>query len=159
MLAAVGRSPELASAARLHVRTLTLSLRRREPGQTRDLGFRECSRIPVLPMVSPTMKVNVSVREKERERQSYSVDKCDAHISSMRPDTKLEILYVILRAARGKCWQGGAKLMTRGSDAPGSRLSARLMEGATLGRPLTDRCQPRPSSSGHQVGVPARLRL
>ena len=26
---------------------------------------------------------------------------------------------------------------------PGSRLSGKLMEGATLGRPLTDRCQPR----------------
>lgn len=37
------------------------------------------------------------------------------------------------------------------SDALGSRLSARLMEGATLGRPLTDRCQPGPSSTKHQV--------
>ncbi len=38
------------------------------------------------------------------------------------------------------------------SDALGPGLSARLMEGATLGRPLTDRCQARPSSSEHQVG-------
>lgn len=43
------------------------------------------------------------------------------------------------------------------SDAPGPRLSARLMEGATLGRPQTDRCQPRPSSSGHQVGGASSL--
>lgn len=34
----------------------------------------------------------------------------------------------------------------------GLRLSARLMEGATLGCPLTDRCQQRPLSSKHQAG-------
>lgn len=34
----------------------------------------------------------------------------------------------------------------------GPRLSARLMEGATLGCPLTDRCQQRPLSSKHQAG-------
>lgn len=55
--------------------------------------------------------------------------------------------------AWSKCLQGGVKLMKRGaSDAPGPGLSARLMEGATLGCPLTDRCQQRPSSSEHQVG-------
>lgn len=43
------------------------------------------------------------------------------------------------------------------SDAPGPRLSARLMEGTTLGCSLTDRCQPRPLSSGHQVGVASLL--
>lgn len=43
------------------------------------------------------------------------------------------------------------------SDAPGLGLSARLMEGATLGRLLTDRCQPRPSSSEHQVGGASSL--
>lgn len=43
------------------------------------------------------------------------------------------------------------------SDAPGPGLSARLMEGATLGRSLTDRCQPRPSSSWRQVGGASSL--
>lgn len=43
------------------------------------------------------------------------------------------------------------------SDAPGPGLSARLMEGATVGCPLTDRCQLRPSSSEHRVAGASSL--
>lgn len=43
------------------------------------------------------------------------------------------------------------------SDAPGPALSARLMEGVTRGGPLTDRCQPKPSSAEHQVSGTSSL--